>query len=71
MWMILSCSFENRVIFLFSFNYLIPQHPNIKFTHEIETNNKLNFLYITVEKYDNNFKTGVYRQVFFSGLEMN
>ena len=45
-------------------NYLNQQHPNIKFTHEIETNDKLNFLDVTVEKYDN-FKTAVYRKGAF------
>ena len=52
-------------------NYLNQQHPNIKFTHEIESNDKLNFLDVTVEKYDNNFKTAVYRKAVFSGLGMN
>ena len=52
-------------------SYLNQRHPNIKFTHEIETNDKLNFLDITVEKYVNNFKTAVYRKAVFSGLGMN
>ena len=48
--------------------YLNTKHPNISFTSEIETNNRLNFLDISVCKVDNKFTTSVYRKETFTGL---
>ena len=63
--------FRERSHIPFFLNYLNQRHPSIKFTHEIETIDELNFLDITVDKYDNNFKTAAYRNAVFSGLGMN
>ena len=49
-------------------DYLNSQHPCMKFTHEVETGGKLNFLDITVEKTGNGFATSIYRKPTFSGL---
>ena len=53
---------------LFFLDYLNTKHPNISFTSEIETNNRLNFLDISVCKVDNKFTTSVYRKETFTGL---
>ena len=63
--------FQERSHIPLLLNYLNQQYPNIKFNHEIETNDKLNFLDLTAEKYDNNFKTAIYCKAVFSGLGMN
>lgn len=49
-------------------NYLNSQHPNIKFTAEIENNSKLAFLDIDISKSNNQFSTSVYRKETFTGL---
>jgi len=41
-------------------------HPNMKFTAETETNNKLNFLNITVHKTPTNWKISIYRKPSFT-----
>ena len=48
--------------------YLNDKHDNIKFTADLEKDNKLNFLDITVEKCNTGFTTSVYRKRTFSGL---
>ena len=49
-------------------DYLNIKHPNISFTSEIESNNRLSFLDISVCKVDNKFTTSVYRKETFTGL---
>ena len=49
-------------------DYLNSKHPNISFTSEIESNNRLNFLDISVCKVDNKFTTSVYTKETFTGL---
>ena len=49
-------------------NYLNSRHENIKFTSEVETNNKLAFLDVNVHKEENIFQTSVYRKKTFTGL---
>ena len=56
------------LIYNFLLDYLNTKHPNISFTSEIETNNRLNFLDISVCKVDNKFTTSVYRKETFTGL---
>ena len=48
-------------------NYLNSQHPNIKFTHEIEEDRKLSFLDVCVSR-GTSFQTSVYRKSTFTGL---
>ena len=43
--------------------YLNCQHPNIKFTSEIEENNSISFLDIKIRRVNNSFSTNVYRKV--------
>ena len=47
--------------------YLNCQHPNIKFTSEIEENNCMSFLDIKITRELNSFSTSVYRKPTFSG----
>ena len=49
-------------------SYLNCRHKNIKFTSEIEINNKLSFLDINVHKLANGFQTSVFRKKTFTGL---
>ena len=51
--------------------YLNCQHPNIKFTSEIEENNSILFLDIKIKKVNNSFSTSIYRKVTFSGVFTN
>ena len=48
--------------------YLNSQHPNIKFTHDLEKDGKLNFLDVTINRIDDQFSTSVYRKPTFTGL---
>ena len=60
----------NEVIQKFR-RYLNCQHPNIKFTSEIEENNSISFLDIKVSRVNNSFSTNIYRKVTFSGVFIN
>ena len=51
--------------------YLNCQHPNIKFTSEIEENNCMSFLDIKIIRELNSFSTSVYRKPTFSGVFTN
>ena len=51
--------------------YLNSQHSNIQFTSEIENNNKLSFLDVLVQKYENNFDTSVFRKKSHTDLGLN
>ena len=51
--------------------YLNCQHPNIKFTYEIEENNSKSFLDIKITRVNNSFSTSIYRKVTFSGVLTN
>ena len=51
--------------------YLNCQHPNIKFTSEIEENNSRSFLDIKITRVNNSFSTSIYRKVTFSGVFTN
>ena len=48
--------------------YLNCQHPNIKFTSEIEESNSIYFLDIKINRDNNRFLTSVYRKPTFSGV---
>jgi hypothetical protein len=53
-------------------DYLNSKHPNIKFTFEIETDDKtLPFLDISFKRVNGNFETSVYRKPTFTGLFTN
>jgi len=41
-------------------------HPNLKFTTELETNNKLNYLNITIHRTPTGWKTSIYRKPTFT-----
>ena len=49
-------------------DYLNSRHVNIKFTCEVESNNKLPFLDIEVERRGSTFSTSIYRKPTFTGL---
>ena len=51
--------------------YLNCQHPNIKFTSEIDDNNPISFLDIKISGVNNRFSTNIYRKVTFSGVFTN
>ena len=51
--------------------YLNCQHPNIKFTSEIEENNSISFLDIKIRRVNNSFSTSIYRKVTFSRVFTN
>ena len=51
--------------------YLNSRHNCIKFTHELEVNQRLNFLDISIERQNGHFATSVYRKPTFSGLYTN
>ena len=51
--------------------YLNCQHPNIKFTTDIEENNSISFLDIKINRDNNRFLTSVYRKPTFSGVFTN
>lgn len=51
--------------------FVIRQHPNIRFAMEKEVNNKLPFLDLIISRGDSGFYTGVYRKNTFTGLGMN
>ena len=50
--------------------YLNDKHPNIKFTLELETNNRLPFLDVLLDKSEN-LVTSIYRKKTFSGVLTN
>lgn len=52
-------------------SYLNDQHPNIKFTCEIEKENELPFLDTLISKENGRLSTTVYRKPTFTGLGMN
>ena len=51
--------------------YLNCQHPNIKFTSEIDKNNSISFLDIKITRMNNSFSTSIYGKVTFSGVFAN
>ena len=51
--------------------YLNCQHPNIRFTSEIEENNSISFLDIKINRHNNRFLTSVYGKPTFSGVFTN
>ena len=51
-------------------HYLNSKHSSIKFTCDVETNSKLNFLDILIHNNLNKFETSVYRKPTFTGLGM-
>ena len=62
------CIFENINQLESFLEYLKSQHPNIKFTHEVEENNSLVFLDVLVIHSGNGFATNLYRKKAFTGL---
>ena len=51
--------------------YLNCQHPNIKFTSEIEENNSISFLYIKINRDNNRVLTSAFREPTFSDIFTN
>ena len=62
------CIFENRTQVECFLKYLNGQHPNIKFTHELEEDNSLPFLDILATHVENGFATNLYRKKTFTCL---
>ena len=52
-------------------DYLNSQHPNIKFTCEIENNRTLSFLDCNIHRKQNSFDISVFRKSTFTGLGMS
>ena len=51
--------------------YLNSKHKNIKFTHELEADRKINFLDVLISRDEYGFSTSVYRKNTFSGLGLS
>ena len=51
--------------------YLNYQHPNTKFTSEIEENNSISFLDIKINRGNNRFLSSLYRKPTFTGVFTN
>ena len=60
--------FENRDQMENFLQYLNVQHPNIRFTREVEEGGSLSFLDILITKANNKFETSVFRKETFTGL---
>lgn len=52
-------------------NYMNQQHPNMKFTDEVEKDGSLSFLDVKVDRTRDKFSTDVYRKDTFSGVLSN
>ena len=72
-----SCYFDQKII-LKNFDVTLIsnlicnfQHPNIKFTSEIEENNSKLFLDIKITRVRNSFSTTIYRKLTFSVVFTN
>ena len=52
-------------------NHINLAHPNIKFTMELESDNKISFLDILITKQNNKITTNVFRKLCFTGLGLN
>ena len=52
-------------------DYMNHQHPNIKFTFEVEKSNNFCFLDVTICRGNNKFTTSVFRKPTFSGVFTN
>ena len=67
-WFLLFRSPSHIPLFL---DFLSHQHPNIKFTSEIEPNNTLPFLDVKITLSNRSFSTSVYHKPTFAGLFTN
>ena len=66
------CVFNNEEEAMLFFEYLNEQHPNIKFTFELEQHGKLPFLDVLVDKKEGGgFYTSVYHKQTYTGLLTN
>ena len=63
--------FESRDHVKKFFKYMNSRHPNIQFTCEEESNNKISFLDISVTRINNKLITSLYRKKTFSGVYLN
>ena len=72
-----SCYFDQKIILICCIYciYIICclncQHPNIKFTSEIEENSSILFIDIKIRRVNNRFSISIYRKVTFSGVFTN
>jgi hypothetical protein len=53
------------------FNYMNNQHPCIRFTKEVESNNRISFLDVCVTRHNHSFLTSVHRKPTFTGLGLS
>ena len=63
--------FESRDHVKKFFKYMNSRHPNIQFTCEVESNNKIYFLDISVTRINNKLTTSLYCKKTFSGVYLN
>ena len=52
-------------------NFINGFHPNIEFSMDVEENNQLPFLDISVSRHNGEFMTGIFRKSTFTGLGLN
>ena len=62
------CLLRNRDHIHSFLEFINRQHPNIKFTYELESDYALPFLDVLVTHDDNTFSTSLYRKKIFTGL---
>ena len=62
--------FESRDHVKKFFKYINSCHPNIQFTCEVESNNKISFLDISVTRINNKLTTSLYCKKTFSGVNL-
>ena len=65
---IFDSNYDNANNILHAFNQI---HPKLKFTVESETNNEINYLDLTIKKFNNNFQYSIYRKPTTSKLSIN
>ena len=52
-------------------NFINGIHPNIRFSMDVEANDRLSFLDISISRHNNEFVTGIFRKGTFTGLGLN
>ena len=62
------CLFENSEHVHSFLDYINKQHPNVKFIFEIESDNSLPFLDVSLSSDGSGFSTTLYRKKTFTGL---
>ena len=64
-------AFQNESHSKMFLDYINKAHPNIKFTMDTETNDKINFLDIEICRVNHELCTNVFRKICFTGQCLN